>query len=219
MKIVVGLGNPGSLYVGTRHNIGFDTVDRLAVKLGWVGDDDGFNRQARTKFDGLTLDGQFSLPSGENQKLLLLKPMVFMNCSGRSVQQALGFYQVEPADIMVVLDDLALPCGRIRLRPGGSDGGHNGLKDIQQSIGTEKYPRLRLGIDPPPQFAAQRDYVLGKFSAEQRKLLMPAVDRAASAILCWIESGIESAMNRFNAEPKSGDEGSANGAAATKPEH
>jgi PTH1 family peptidyl-tRNA hydrolase len=218
MKIVVGLGNPGPQYVGTRHNIGFDTVDHLAVMLGWVSADDGFSRRARTKFDGLALDGQFSLPAGERERLLLLKPMVFMNCSGRSVQQAMAFYQVTPGDIMVVLDDLALPCGRIRLRPGGSDGGHNGLRDIQQSIGTDRYPRLRLGIDPPPQFVPQRDYVLGKFSGEQRKLLKPAVERAASAILCWIESGIESAMNRFNAEPKSGDAGGASGTAGAKPD-
>ncbi len=218
MKIVVGLGNPGPQYVGTRHNIGFDTVDHLAAKLGWVLGDDGMNRQARTKFDGLTLDGQFTLPSGQSEKLLLLKPMVFMNCSGRSVQQALAFYQVTPGDIMVVLDDLALPCGRIRLRSGGSDGGHNGLKDIERSIGTDRYPRLRLGIDPPPQFVPQRDYVLGKFSGDQRKLLKPAMERAASAILCWIESGIESAMNRFNAEPKTDATGGASATAGTKPD-
>lgn len=205
MKIVVGLGNPGPQYAGTRHNVGFDTVDRLALQLGWVYGDDGFNRLARTKFDGLAMDGTIRLPSGASEKLLLLKPMGYMNCSGRSVQPAMAFYQVEPADMMIVLDDLALPCGRIRLRPGGSDGGHNGLKDIQRAIGTSEYPRLRLGIDPPPQFVPQRDYVLGKFAEEQRKLMKPAVERAASAILCWIESGIETAMNRFNAEPKSGD--------------
>lgn len=218
MKIVVGLGNPGPEYVGTRHNIGFETLDYLAVQLGWVYGDNGFNRQARTKFNGLALDGNLTLPSGASEKVLLLKPVTFMNLSGKSVQAAMAFYQATPADIMVILDDLALPCGRIRLRPGGSDGGHNGLKDIQRALGTNQYPRLRLGIDPPPQFVPQRDYVLGKFTGTQRSLLKPAVERAASAIRCWIDNGIELAMNRFNAEPKSGDAGGASDAAAKKPD-
>ena len=201
MKLIVGLGNPGREYVGTRHNIGFEVLDLLALRFGLCYGEDGFSRLAREKFDGMTLQGTVTLPSGTSDKLLLLKPMTFMNLSGRSVQQAMAFYQTSPADIMVVLDDLALPCGRIRLRSGGSDGGHNGLRDIQRAIGTDRYPRLRLGIDPPPQFVPQKDYVLGKFSGQQRVCLKPAIDRAASAVICWIESGIELAMNRFNADP------------------
>jgi PTH1 family peptidyl-tRNA hydrolase len=99
-----------------------------------------------------------------------------------------------------VLDDLALPCGRIRLRPGGSDGGHNGLKDIQRALSTAQYPRLRLGIDPPPPPMAGRDYVLARFTPSQRKLIDPAIDRASQAILAWIEKGIQQAMTLFNAE-------------------
>src|SRR5436309_1891665 len=109
MKLVVGLGNPGRQYVGTRHNIGYEVVDALAIKLGWVASVDEFNRLARTRFEALTLDR--SADSGE--KLLLLMPMTYMNCSGRSVQAAMSFYQVEPSDTMIVLDDLALPCGKL----------------------------------------------------------------------------------------------------------
>lgn len=201
MKLVVGLGNPGREYVGTRHNVGFDVVDALASRLGFASGQDGFGRLAREKFGGLALDGNFSLPSGEVEKLLLLKPLTFMNLSGKAVQAAMAFYQLRPADMMVVLDDVALPCGKIRLRPGGSDGGHNGLKDIARALDTTQYPRLRVGIDAPPQFVPQRDYVLGRYTEPQRKLMKTAWDRAASAILCWIENGTETAMNRFNADP------------------
>ena len=199
MKLVVGLGNPGREYVGTRHNIGFEVVDRLAEKLGWVQPGD-FDRVARSKFDGLAFDGSVLTAAGEPEKLLLLKPVTYMNLSGRAVQAALGFYQATPADVMIVLDDLALPCGKLRIRAGGSDGGHNGLKDIQRALGTNQYPRMRLGIDPPPPPIAGKDYVLGKFSAEQRKLIDPAIVRATGAIVTWIDKGINAAMNQFNAD-------------------
>jgi len=146
MKLVVGLGNPGKEYAGTRHNIGFEVVDHLAARLGFVGSPSEFDRQARSKFDGLALDGAVYLPGGGGGKVLLLKPATYMNLSGRSVQAAMAFYQLAPADVLVVLDDLALPAGKIRLRPGGSDGGHNGLKDIERALGTSQYPRLRVGV-------------------------------------------------------------------------
>jgi PTH1 family peptidyl-tRNA hydrolase len=195
MKLVVGLGNPGREYVGTRHNIGFEVVDRLGEKLGWLKAGE-FERVAKAKFDGLAYDG----PVSENEKLLLLKPTTYMNLSGRAVQAAMAFYQATPDDVMIVLDDLALPCGKLRIRPGGSDGGHNGLRDIQRALATIQYPRLRLGIDPPPPPIAGQDYVLGRFSPEQRKQIDPAIDRASSAILTWIDKGIEKAMNEFNAD-------------------
>ena len=200
MLLVVGLGNPGSEFVATRHNVGWEAVDRLAARLGWIGKKDEFNRVARTKFDGMALDGSISIHSGGSEKLLLLKPTTFMNDSGRSVQAAIAFYQLSPVDLMVVLDDLALPCGKIRIRPGGSAGGHNGLKDIQRALGTEEYPRLRIGIDPPPPRFPGRDYVLGRFTDEQRAAVDPAIDRATEAIVRWIENGIETAMNQFNAD-------------------
>jgi PTH1 family peptidyl-tRNA hydrolase len=194
MKLVVGLGNPGSQYSGTRHNVGFEAVDALAAKLGWIGQRAEFDRLAREKFNGLAMDG---LAGAE--KMLLLKPTTFMNVSGSAVQSAMAFYQLSPPDLMIVLDDLALPCGKIRLRAGGSSGGHNGLRDIERVLGTDQYPRLRLGIDAAPENIPGRDYVLGKISAQQRSLIDPAVIRATDAIVTWIEKGIESAMSLFNA--------------------
>ncbi|HEY1628927.1 MAG TPA: aminoacyl-tRNA hydrolase [Tepidisphaeraceae bacterium] len=188
MRLVVGLGNPGSEYAGTRHNIGWEVVDRFAARLAW-------SQKPAKKFDGLFLDGTIG-----SEKLLLLKPLTYMNASGKSVAAAMNFYQLSPAELLIVLDDLALPCGKIRLRQSGSSGGHNGLRDIEQAIASSDYPRLRIGIDAAPPPIAGKDYVLGKFSAEQRVKIEPAVDRAASAILTWIENGIVTAMNRFNAE-------------------
>jgi PTH1 family peptidyl-tRNA hydrolase len=206
MKLIVGLGNPGREYVGTRHNIGFDVVDSLAQKLGWIGGPGEFDRTARGKFDGLTFDGSFHLSTGPNaggdEKLLLLKPSTYMNLSGQSVQAAMAFYNLTPADILIVLDDVALPCGRLRMRKDGSSGGHNGLKDIERALGTAAYPRLRIGIDGPPPRVPQKDYVLGRFSEEQRVKLDPAVKRACGAIITWVEVGIETAMNLFNADEK-----------------
>ena len=200
MRLVVGLGNPGNEFVATRHNIGWEAIDELARRLGWIGKKEEFNRLGKSKFDGLAMDGSISIHSGGTEKLLLLKPVTFMNDSGRSVQSAMAFFQLLPADVMVVLDDLALPSGKIRIRPSGSSGGHNGLKDIERAIGTDQYPRLRIGIDAPPPRFPGRDYVLGRFTDEQRRAVNPALDRAASAILTWIEKGIESAMNVFNAD-------------------
>jgi PTH1 family peptidyl-tRNA hydrolase len=116
----------------------------------------------------------------------------------------MAFYQLAPSDIMIVLDDLALPSGRLRLREAGSSGGHNGLKDIERALSTQDYPRLRLGIDPPPPPVPGKQYVLGRFTPEQRKSIDPAIDRATGAILAWIEKGIVTAMNQFNAEGPNG---------------
>lgn len=199
MKLVIGLGNPGRDYVGTRHNIGFEVIDSLATKLGWISSPAEFDRVARGKFDGLALDGSMSL-LGSGEKLLLLKPTTYMNLSGQSVQAAMAFYQLTPADLLVVLDDVALPCGRLRLRGSGSSGGHNGLKDIERALGTSQYPRLRIGIDAPPPRVPQKDYVLGRFTDAQRKQLDPAVNRACSAVFTWAEKGMATAMNLFNAD-------------------
>ena len=199
MKLVVGLGNPGREYARTRHNIGWEVVDALAARLGWVGKPEDFDRQARSQFEGLTMSGSASLQStGGTEKLLLLKPTTYMNVSGRSVQPAMAFYQIAPQDVMVVVDELALPCGKIRIRKGGSSGGHNGLRDIERALGTSEYPRLRVGIDPPPGRVPGRDYVLGKFTEAQRKLIDPAIERATSALIAWMDKGINAAMNQFN---------------------
>jgi PTH1 family peptidyl-tRNA hydrolase len=195
MKLIVGLGNPGREYVGTRHNIGFDVIDSLAYACSATSSASDFDRVARNRFDALTLDAE---SKGGNQKLLLMKPITFMNLSGKSVQQAMAFYRLEATDIMVVLDDVALPIGKLRMRAGGSSGGHNGLKDIERMIGTSQYPRLRIGVDAPGRIP-QRDYVLGKWSPDQKKALEFAVPRACDAIGAWVTDGIETAMNRFNA--------------------
>ena len=197
MKLVVGLGNPGREYVATRHNVGFEVIDRVAEKLGWVAKGD-FDRVARTKFESLMFDGSVQTSQGEFEKLVLLKPLTYMNLSGNAVQAAMAFYQLNASDIMIVLDDLALPAGRLRLRAGGSSGGHNGLKDIERAIGTNDYPRLRIGIDPAPPQIPGKQYVLGRFTPEQRKLVDPAIDRATGAVLTWMDKGINTAMNQFN---------------------
>lgn len=185
MRLIVGLGNPGPEYVATRHNAGFMVVDRLARRHAAGAD--------RAMFHGLVMDGQVA-----GARCLLLKPMTYMNRSGQSVGEAVGFYKLDPAaDVLVVVDDVALPAGRIRLRAGGSAGGHNGLTDIERALGTREYPRLRIGIDSPGR-VPQRDYVLGRFSPDQVKLLEPALDAACDAIECWITDGIDKAMTRYN---------------------
>jgi PTH1 family peptidyl-tRNA hydrolase len=204
MKLVVGLGNPGKEYVGTRHNIGFEVLDAFATKLGWVSSPAEFNRLAKEKFEALAFNGSVQLAGGGSEKVLLLKPLTYMNLSGRSVQAALAFYQLTPKDLLVVLDDVALPCGKIRLRAGGSSGGHNGLKDIERALGTSQYPRLRVGVDSPPPRVPQRDYVLGRFSPEQRNAVDAAIARATGATVTWIDKGINPAMNQFNADDDAG---------------
>lgn len=211
MKLIVGLGNPGKDYVGTRHNIGFEVVEQFAARLGWIGSPADFKSQAKTKFDGLTIDGVMSRHSGSyggtggTEKILLLEPLTYMNLSGQSVQAAMAFYNVFPQDVMVVLDDLALPVGRLRLRGSGSSGGHNGLKDIQRALGTDQYPRLRIGIDSPRGLESGarmpgKDFVLSRFTPDQRQLLDPVIARACGAIATWIDSGLNAAMNQFNKE-------------------
>src|SRR4051794_22545531 len=132
LKLVVGLGNPGSKYEGTRHNIGFEVVDRLAAC--------GLGARFQRKFDGLVADAEI-----DYRRVLLLKPETFMNLSGRSVRQALQFYKLDLADLLVVCDDLSLPLGKIRIRPGGSDGGQKGLRDIAAQLGSDDFARLRIG--------------------------------------------------------------------------
>ena len=189
MKLIVGLGNPGSEYAGTRHNAGFDVVDRLSARFAP-------GAAPRSRFGGLATDAEVG-----GEKCLLLKPMTFMNLSGRSVLEAVQFFKLEPSrDLLVIIDDLALPCGSIRLRPDGSSGGHNGLADIGLKLSSNYWARLRIGIDPPGR-VPQADYVLGKFSPAQRPLAEASMDEAARAAECWAAKGLQEAMNRFNSKP------------------
>ncbi|MEM9751867.1 MAG: aminoacyl-tRNA hydrolase [Planctomycetota bacterium] len=189
MKLIVGLGNPGPQYAETRHNAGFMAIDALARRHGLTGE--------RGKFHALALEG--AIPAGGGlHRVALLKPITFMNRSGQSVQEARAFFKLEPADILVLVDDIALPTGGLRLRATGSAGGHNGLKDIERVLGTRDYPRLRIGIDRPPGRIPQVDYVLGKFSADEADALAPALTRACDAIESWLVDGTEITMTKFN---------------------
>ena len=183
-KLVVGLGNPGSKYEGTRHNIGFEAVERLA--------EGGAGARWARKFEGLTAEIEIDF-----RRVLLLKPETFMNLSGRSVRQVLQFYKLEPNDLLVLCDDLNLPLGKLRIRPGGSDGGQKGLRDITAQIGTDAYARLRLGIgDRGPIDAA--DFVLSRFRSAERPVIDDALIAATQAVAVWIAQGTDAAMNRFN---------------------
>ena len=184
MKLVVGLGNPGSKYQGTRHNVGFELIDRLARG--------GRNAAFVRKFDGLLAEIEIDF-----RRVLLLKPETFMNLSGRSVGQAVRFFKVAPTDLLVVCDDLSLPLGRLRLRPGGSDGGQKGLRDISSHLGTDQFPRLRIGIGDREDIDAA-DYVLSRFRSSERPVIDDALILASQAVAVWVTQGIEAAMNRFN---------------------
>jgi PTH1 family peptidyl-tRNA hydrolase len=185
MKLVVGLGNHGRKYVGIRHNVGYETVDRLADKLGPV--------QFRGQFSGRTA----SVNVGA-ERVLLLKPETFMNRSGQSVQPALAYYGLPADDLLVVCDDWNLPGGKIRSRRSGSDGGQKGLRNIAERLGTTDYARLRIGIGSAPEGQDAADYVLSRFSRVERKLIDEAIDQAVEAVTVWCEAGIDQCMNRFN---------------------
>ena len=197
MKLIVGLGNPGREYAGTRHNVGFEVVDTLAEKLGWAPRGD-FDRLARTRFESLAFEGAMET-ARSSEKVLLLKPITYMNVSGRAVKQAMGFYKIPVEDVLIIVDELALPIGKLRLRGEGSHGGHNGLKDLRRAFGTDAYARLRIGIDPPPPPVAGKDYVLGKFTEEQRVDIDAALPKAAACCVTWADKGLTTAMNQFNA--------------------
>jgi PTH1 family peptidyl-tRNA hydrolase len=186
VKLIAGLGNPGREHERTRHNVGFEVLDRLARRHAP-------GEIARSRFHGALVEGRI----GE-ERVLLLKPLTYMNLSGQAVAEAVGFHKLDPArDLLVIVDDVALPCGMIRLRPEGGAGGHNGLDDIERRLGTTAYARLRVGIDAPGAIP-QRDYVLGRFRPDQLEAIEPALDEAAEAAACWAARGVLEAMNTFN---------------------
>jgi PTH1 family peptidyl-tRNA hydrolase len=183
IRLVVGLGNPGPQYAATRHNIGFMVVDQLASQFGstW---------EKSTKWDAL---------SAKCGAVLLVKPTSFMNRSGYPLFAAVQFYKIDPCEILVVLDDFALPLGRLRLRARGGSGGHNGLESIIMQFGTEEIPRLRIGIGGAPHEESV-DYVLSRFFDEEKPLVRSTIDRAVEAVKYAIDNGLVSAMNTFNPE-------------------
>ena len=181
IRLVAGLGNPGPEYVGTRHNIGFMVLDQFVAQLGvtW---------EKSTKWDALT---------SKQGNLVLAKPISFMNHSGYPLVGIAQFYKIQASEILVVLDDFALPLGRIRIRTGGGTGGHNGLDSVIMQFGTEEIPRLRIGIGAAPA-AGSVDYVLSRFFEEERPLVKSAVERSVDAIKCAVDKGVVAAMNTFN---------------------
>jgi PTH1 family peptidyl-tRNA hydrolase len=186
MKIVVGLGNPGKRYEGTRHNVGFAVIDGLAAAPGVS--------RFQQRFDAEVAEW----PQGDT-KVLLLKPETFMNLSGRAVRQAVDFYQVEHADVLIVCDDINLPLGKLRFRARGSHGGHNGLRDIQNHLGTTEYARLRIGVGAPEEKDETVDHVLSRFRSGEKDLIADAVILALQGVDLWVRQGIDKCMNQYNA--------------------
>ena len=186
----MGLGNPGREYETTRHNAGFRALDILANKLG-------------CKVDKLKYQGLYGQVSYKGRKLLLLKPQTYMNLSGRSVLQLSAFFRVPPKNIIVMFDDISLDPGRLRVRAEGSAGGHNGIKSIIQELGSQEFPRVKIGVGakPHPDFDLA-DWVLSHFTAQEEKALQPALERAADAALSIIDHGIYETANRFNGTGK-----------------
>jgi PTH1 family peptidyl-tRNA hydrolase len=197
MKLITGLGNPGSQYERTRHNVGFMALDLFAQKHGAA----NFRIAHESFMADVLLNGE---------KILLLKPQTYMNLSGRAVASAMQFYKLALADLLVVVDDVALPAGTIRLRASGSTGGHNGLRDIELAVGSvaaaagrsgQDYNRLRIGVDTPLNIP-QKDYVLAAFTPEQKPKMEAALKAAVEAMGVWVADGIVAAMNKFNAGEK-----------------
>lgn len=185
MKLIVGLGNPGRKYEKTRHNVGFEVLDRLARRHG--------SGATKEKFSGRLMDAAWA-----GERLLLLWPQTYMNRSGQSVRGAVDFFKLAPEQLLVVCDDFNLPLGRLRFRGQGSAGGNNGLADVIGQLGTDQFSRLRLGIGPVPETRDAADFVLGRFAAAERNDADQMLARAADGVECWVTSGIAASMNQFN---------------------
>lgn len=184
--LIVGLGNPGREYQGTRHNIGFRCADALVRACGL-----SYDTKKRSK--ATVAEGAIA-----GRRVLIAKPQTFMNLSGSSVQGLAAFYRITPEHILVIFDDLDLPAATLRIRPKGGSGGHRGMADIIRKLGTQDFPRIRFGIGRPPGRMDPAAYVLQRFSAEEELAIAGAVARAVEAIEIWLRDGIETAMNQFN---------------------
>lgn len=185
MKIIVGLGNPEHRYKGTRHNIGFDAVNKLAYD----------HHIAVTKMKHKSLVGTGTI---SGVPVILIKPQTYMNNSGESVRIVMDFYKLTPADIIVIYDDVSLPLGEIRIREKGSAGGQKGMKDIIAKLGTDAFIRVRIGIDPKPDHWSLADYVLSKFHPKEHEAMIEGVTKAGDAVVKILSDGAVAAMNVFN---------------------
>ena len=187
MKLIVGLGNPGAQYEGTRHNVGFEVAALLAKEFA-------AGAAPRGRFQGEVIEATI-----RGQKSLLLTPLTYMNLSGASVLAARDFYKIENQDILIVCDDFHLPLAKLRLRASGSAGGQNGLDDVIRRLGTEDVPRLRIGIGPPPPGREATGHVLGRFTKDEQAEIGPTLVRAAQAAADWVEHDLKHCMNQYNA--------------------
>jgi peptidyl-tRNA hydrolase, PTH1 family len=185
MKFIIGLGNPGPKYENTRHNVGFWVIDELSEKWGIP-----LNKE---KWKALVGEGNV-----QGEKVILMKPLTFMNLSGESVGPALHYLKGDIEDIVVIYDDLDLPVGQVRLRLKGSAGGHNGMKSIISHLGTQEFKRIKIGIDRPPVKSAVTQYVISPFAKEELPIIKEAVSKSALAVEHWLQKGFLDAMNKFN---------------------
>ena len=186
MKAIIGLGTPGEKYRHSRHNAGFDVMDILSQKLD-------------TPIKKLKFQAVYGETLLNGEKTLLVKPQTFMNLSGLTVSDVMAFYKLQPKDVLLIVDDIDLPFGSVRIRPKGGPGTHNGLRHIVQCTSSEDFPRVRVGMGAPPREWDLADWVLGTFQTEEeRKIIFDAYLLAADAAVCWAEKGIDAAMNRFN---------------------
>ncbi len=185
MKMIVGLGNPGRKYVGTRHNVGYEVLGELARRFG--------TGKVKKKFQAEVVEAAI-----EDQSVILLSPLTYMNLSGQSVQPARDFYKLDNSQLLIVCDDFHLTLAKLRFRAHGSAGGQRGLADIIQRLGTQDVPRLRIGIGPVPERCDPADFVLGRFLPEELPVIQDAVSRAANAAADWTKEGIEYCMNQYN---------------------
>ncbi len=185
MYIIVGLGNPTSRYAGTRHNVGFEVIDRLAKKYGI-----DVNTKKHKAMIGKGVIG--------TQKVLLVKPQTFMNLSGESVREIIDYYKAKESDLIIIYDDISLAVGQLRIRAKGSAGGHNGIKSIIQHTGTQEFWRIKVGVGEKPAHRDLADYVLGRFQGEEKEIMEEAFLDAADAAVVMMQDGIEAAMNQFN---------------------
>ena len=185
MKIIIGLGNPGVNYAGTRHNVGFSAVVNLSDHFGISVD--------TKKHKALIGKGVIA-----GEKVILAMPQTYMNLSGESVRELYDYYKCDLSDIIVIYDDISLEVGKLRVRAKGSAGGHNGMKNIIQHLGSDAFPRIRIGIGDKPPRMDLADYVLSRFTGEELPLIRDCVDRAREACVTLLDEGVDAAMNRFN---------------------
>ncbi|GEM_PF-98164 len=185
MKLIVGLGNPGAKYVGTRHNMGYEVLAELAKRYG--------SGRVKSKFQGEIMEGMIG-----GEKVVFLSPVTYMNLSGQCVRPVMDFFKINVKDVLIICDDVHLPVGNLRIRTQGSAGGQKGLADCIRALGTENVTRLRVGVGEKPASWDMADYVLAKFSKGDRELIDVAVQRAADAVESWVRDGVERCMTRFN---------------------